>query len=128
MTSKILPLLLTIAIGFAGCDQASCQSVADAAKPTLDAVLARADVPRLLECAALPTPKDAATCLGAEVLTQGLEVALERATKLVEEARDAANPSAGAADMDAGQRELLAGELDQALDDLTREVAATNAA
>ena len=127
MTSKILPLLLTIAVGFAGCDQASCQAVSEAAKPTLDAVLARADVPRLLECAALPTPKDAATCLGAEALTQGLEVALERATNLAEQARDASNPSAGAADMDDGQREVLAGELDAALDDLAREVAAANA-
>ncbi|MGH1343801.1 MAG: hypothetical protein ACRBN8_19750 [Nannocystales bacterium] len=126
--TKILPLLLTIAVGFAGCDQASCQAASAAAKPTLDAVLARADVPRLLECASLPTPKDAATCLGAEALTQGLEVALERATKLAEDARDAANPTAGAADMDAGQREVLAAELDAALDDLAREVAAANAA
>ena len=128
MTSKILPFLLISAIALAGCDQVSCESVTAAAKPTLDAVLARADVPRLLECTALPTAQEAAKCLGAEVLTQGLEVALERATKLTEEARDAANPGAGAADMDAEQREALAAELDAALDDLAREVAAANAA
>lgn len=127
MTLKILPFILITALAASACDQVSCESVTAAAKPTLDAVLARADVPRLLECAALPTTAEAAKCLGAEVLTQGLEVALERATGLAEEAQEAANPGAGAADMDAAQREVLAAELDEALDDLAREVAAAKA-
>lgn len=127
MTHRIPRILLSFALIFAACDQASCEAVSTHAKPTLDAVLARADVPRLLECAALPTTQDAAKCLGAEVLTQGLEVALEHATELAEKARDEANPQAGASDMTDAQREALAAELDDALDDLARELAAANA-
>ena len=124
--TKILPLVLTAAVAFSGCDQATCASVSSAAKPTLDTVLARADVSRLLECGQLPEPKAIAKCLGAEVLTQGLELALERATALLDDAREAAHPQAGAADMTASQREALAAELDEALDDLAREVSAAH--
>ena len=126
MNLRIPSLIITLALTAAACDQASCQAASSAAKPTLDAVMARADVPRLLECTALPTIEDAAKCLGAEALTQGLEFAIERAVKLAEEARDAANPQAGAADMDAGQRADLAADLDHALDDLARQIAAAN--
>jgi hypothetical protein len=130
-TTKIIPFAfiipLALSLAFSGCDQVSCESVSAAAKPSLEAVLARADVPRLLECTELPTTEEAARCLGAEVLTLGIEVALERATKLAEEARQAANPQAGAADMDASQSDVLAAELDEALDSLAREIAAANA-
>ena len=126
MTHRPLSLLLTLALTIAACDQPSCELAINKSKPTLDAVLARADVPRLLACAELPTIEDAAKCLGAEVLTQGLEVALERATDLAEQAREAGNPQAGAADMTAQQRADLATDLDHALDDLAREIAAAN--
>lgn len=123
MTHRIPRVLLSLALLFAACDQASCEAVSEQAKPTLDAVLARADVPRLLECTELPTMEEAAKCLGAQVLTQGLEVALERATDLAEQARDAANPQAGAADMTDAQREALAADLDEAMGELAREIA-----
>ncbi|MCR9162871.1 MAG: hypothetical protein ACE37F_14225 [Nannocystaceae bacterium] len=116
-------VLLSFVLLLAACDQASCESFSEQAKPTLEAVLARADVPRLFECTELPTTEETAKCLGAEVLTQGLEVALERATELAEQARDAANAQAGAADMSDAQRESLAADLDAAMDDLAQEIA-----
>jgi len=126
MSHRPLPLLLALALTIAACDQPSCELAINKSKPTLDAVMARADVPRLLACAERPTVQEAAKCLGAEVLTQGLEVALERATDLAEQAREAGNPAAGAADMDAEQQAELAAELDHALDDLARELAAAH--
>lgn len=78
--------------------------------PTLGAVLARTDVPRILDCAKL-SGLERAECLGAEALTTGLDVACERAAAIAEKA-------AGAP---AGDRRLGA-ELDQALADVAREV------
>lgn len=125
MTTKITSIALLLALSLGACDQASCTAASNAAKPTLDAVMARADVPRLLECAAIADLETAAKCLGAEALTLGLEVALERAANLAEQARDASNPQAGAADLDASQRAALAADLNDALDELAREIAAS---
>jgi len=95
---------------------------------TLAAVVSRVDVPRLLECAHYGPTKEAAACLGARALTEGLEEAMHQATMLAELAQEASNPQAGAADMSAEQEAVLAADLDAALDHLAVEITAANAA
>lgn len=95
--------------------------------PALGAVMSRVDVPTVIECFRQPTAKAKAICLGVEVLTPGVEVALEKAARKAEEARDAAGP-AGADDMTDAQRRALAAELDAALDELGAEIDAANRA
>ncbi len=96
--------------------------------PTLGAVLSRVDVPRLIQCGiSLPDYGAAARCLGAQALTQGLKIALDRAMGLAEQARNAAGP-AGAADTTPADRAKLAANLDDALEALALEIDATAAA
>ncbi|MCR9162875.1 MAG: hypothetical protein ACE37F_14245 [Nannocystaceae bacterium] len=94
---------------------------------TLAAVVSRVDVARLLECSKHGISREAARCLGARALTEGLEEAVLQATTLAENAQEAANPRAGAADMDADQEAVLAADLDIALDRLAVEIAGANA-
>lgn len=94
---------------------------------TLAAVVSRVDVARLLECSKHGISREAARCLGARALTEGLEEAIHQATTLAENAQEAANPRAGAADMDADQEAVLAEDLDAALDHLAVEIAGANA-
>jgi len=90
--------------------------------PSLGAVLSRVDVPRLLACGEhLPDYKAAAVCLGAQALTQGLRLALDKAMGLAEQAQNAAGP-AGAADTTPEDRAAIATELDEALADLAVEI------
>lgn len=110
---------------FAACDLSGC-AAAQQAGPTLAAVVSRVDVPRLLECASAGEPKAVARCLGARALTEGLRIALDRATSLAEDAELASTKGAGAADMTDADRAQLALELDQALDTLAVEIAAAN--
>lgn len=114
-------LALTLATG------SNCALVAEHA-PTLGEVLYRVDVPRLLECrdAGGGDPKRIAACLGAEALTQGLQIALDKAIEKAEEARASAHPGAGAADLTELDRDRLALELDRALDELAAQIAHTH--
>lgn len=94
--------------------------------PTLGAVMSRVDVPTVLQCFNQPTPKAKAICLGLEVLTPGVDAALEHAARKAEQAREAAGP-AGAADYTDAQKRQLARELDLALEDLAVEIHAAAA-
>lgn len=93
---------------------------------SLAAVVSRVDVARIIECSKHGLTTATARCLGARVLTEGLEEALHQANTLAENALDAGNPQAGAADMDAEQDAALAAELDAALDNLAIEIAVAN--
>lgn len=99
-----------------------------AVRPGLGAVVSAVDVRRLIQCGAhLPDYKAAAQCLGAEAVTQGLRIALDRAHALAERAVEASGP-AGADDMTDDERDLLAAELDDALVQLAVEIDATHVA
>ncbi len=99
-----------------------------AVRPGLGAVVSAVDVRRLIQCGAhLPDYKAAAQCLGAEAVTQGLRIALDRAHALAERAVEASGP-AGADDMTDDERGLLAAELDDALVQLAVEIDATHVA
>lgn len=117
--------MLALLLSVSACDLSGCAAVSKAG-PTLQAVVSRVDVPRLLECASAGEPKDVARCLGARALTEGLRIALERATSLAEDAQLASTKGTGAADMTDADRAALAAELDEALDTLAVEIAATN--
>ena len=112
-----------------GCEPACASGggLSPGAKKTLEQVVSRVDVPRLLACAEAGDAKAVAKCLGARVLTEGLEEALLRATQLAEQAEEAGNEAAGASDITEAQKAALAVELDQALDDLATELARANA-
>ena len=92
--------------------------------PTLGAVLGGIDAQRAMSCAGRVTgdPKGAARCLGVEVLTSSIRLALAKANGLAEAAQDAAGP-AGADDMTDRERSKLAAELSDALAELSQEVA-----
>ncbi|MGH1343804.1 MAG: hypothetical protein ACRBN8_19765 [Nannocystales bacterium] len=130
--SFILSIVVTVAATFpAGMTLSACASSPEQRadrQQSLAAVISRVDVPRLLECAHYGPTKEAAACLGARALTEGLEEAMHQATMLAENAQEASNPQAGAADMSAEQEAVLAADLDAALDHLALEIAAANAA
>lgn len=107
---------------------ASSPAQREGRQKSLAAVVSRVDVPRLLDCASHGATKEAAACLGAGLLTEGLEEAIFQATTLAESAQEASNRQAGAADMSAEQEAVLAADLDAALDHLAIEIAAANAA
>lgn len=93
-------------------------------RPGLHAILGRVDVPRLLDCAQnLPDYKAAAQCLGAEALTQGVQIAMDRALQAAERAREAGH--GGGAELSAEDEQAIAVELDHALDDLGVAIAET---
>jgi hypothetical protein len=89
--------------------------------PSLGEVVRRVDVGRLLECAGR-SGWERARCLGAAVLSPALDLAVDRAAGLAERAQQAMTPGAGADDVDP---DALAAELDAALADVAREIAAT---
>ncbi len=119
--TKMLSLSLFV---LASCDVAGCSGSAMRG-PTLSQVMARVDVPRLLECAGRPSGKQIAKCLGARALTQGLQIAIDEARRLAEDA-ELASSGAGAADYNADDRAELAIELDAALQAVASEIAATH--
>jgi hypothetical protein len=93
---------------------------------SLGSVMSRVDIPRLLDCAkVLPDGAAAARCLGARALTNGLQIALDEALRLAEQAKDAGADGAGADDMSPHDEQRLAAELDASLDRLASEIAAT---
>lgn len=89
--------------------------------PTLGEIVGKVDVRRVVECARQPSPLEAARCLGAQAMTTGLQLALDRAAELAGDAIAAVGP-AGAGDVEADDPELAA-DLDQALVALQREIA-----
>lgn len=101
--------------------QAACFPTAATRAPTLGEIVGRVDVRRVVECARQPTPADAARCLGAQVMTTGLQIALDRAAELAGDAIAAVNPGAGAADGDETDPQLAA-DLDASLEVLQREL------
>ncbi len=117
ITSTVLSPML-------GC--ASSPQQRSARQQSLGAVLSRVDVARLLDCSRHGLTKATAKCLGAGVLTEGLEEAIHQATTLAEAAQEAGNPHAGAGDLDEGQEAVLAQDLDAALEHLALEIAAAN--
>lgn len=102
---------------------AGCAGLSTYQKPGLGDLIARVDLVKVRQCAAQPTARDKARCLGVEVLTQGLDFALQEAGKLAEAAIDAANPHAGAAISERDRRKL-ARDLDRSLNVLAHELAA----
>lgn len=99
----------------------ACFPTAATRAPSLGEIVGRVDVRRVVECARQPTPADAARCLGAQVMTTGLQLALDRAAELAGDAIAAVNPGAGAADGDETDPRLAA-DLDQALAALQLEL------
>lgn len=93
---------------------------AHSAVPTLGEVVGRVDVPRLLECAVM-RGADRARCLGASVLTTALDLAVDKAADLAEQARDAMNPGAGA-EVSEDDKAALARQLDAALADVAVQI------
>lgn len=87
--------------------------------PTLGEVVGRIDVRRVIDCAQRPTAADKARCLGAEAMTAGLQLALDRAAELGQAAIAAVGGAGAELDEDS-----LAAELDEALATLAVEVAA----
>jgi hypothetical protein len=122
--TKIASVLLLL---LSGCEL-GCAALDSPAGRTLEAVVSRVDMSRLIECAELGPTEAAARCLGARVLTEGLRVAVEHASELAEQAERASSPHAGAADIDAEGKAQLAAELDAALYAVGVEVAAANGA
>lgn len=108
-------LILVAALG--------CSPSAASVVPTLGEVVGRVDVPRLLECAGKPKG-ERARCLGASVLTTALDLAVDKAAAIADQARDAVNAGAGADDMTDAERDDLARELDAAMAAVAREIAA----
>lgn len=124
-----VPPVSTYALGFLimGCEPGCAGGqLTPGAQKTLEGVVSRVDVSRLLQCAGAGDMKAVAKCLGARVVTEGLEEALYRARTLAEQAEEAGNEAAGAADMTDEQKVALATDLDAALDDLGVEIAKAN--
>lgn len=118
-------LAVPLTLGVGACELSGCAAGSNVG-PTLQSVVARVDVPRLLECAQAGDAKAAAKCLGARALTEGLRLAMEEATRLAEDAQLASAKGAGAADMSEPERAALAMQLDHSLDRLADEIAATH--
>jgi len=110
-----------------GCEPACASGqLTPGAKRTLGEVVSRVDVARLLQCGGAGDATAIAKCLGARVLTEGLEEAIFRAQSLAEQAEQAGNEAAGADDMTVEQKNALAVDLDNALDQLGHEIAVAN--
>ncbi len=122
---NIPSLSVAVCLVLSACDT-GCAALGKAA-PTLESVMGRVDAGKLIACIDAGAPRDVARCLGARALTQGLELALEEATRLAEDAQLAAEGGAGAADLSPEQRDALAAELDAALDTLAVELDKANA-
>lgn len=99
-----------------------CAGLGSYTAPGVGDLIGRVDVGKVIQCARQPTPKDKARCLGLEVLTQGVDLALTEAGKLAESAIEAANPHAGA-ELSARDERALARDLDRALNRLGHEIA-----
>lgn len=132
MFNQIKPALIAFALTLTvslptGVVLHGCASSPQQRAQSLASVMSRVDVPRLLDCARFGVTKEAAKCLGARALTEGLEEAIHQATTLAESAQSAGNPQAGAGDMNADQEAVLAADLDAALDRLALEIASANA-
>lgn len=92
--------------------------------PGLSDVLARVDIGQVIRCAAEPGWPEKARCLGVEAMNRGLDLALDQAAALAEDARDAASGSGSEADdLTDEQRRELAADLDAALLTLEHEIA-----
>jgi len=124
MQHRITPIF-AILITLSACDMSGCVG-ATYQRPSLQSVMARVDVPRLLECASQGSAAGVAKCLGAQALTQGMRLAMDEAVKLAESAQLAADGGAGADDYTPAQREQLAYDLDHALDSLALEIEKAN--
>jgi hypothetical protein len=119
-------LLGSLAIGIAlGGTLASCDG--SSVGPGLVDVLSRVDARTVMRCSELePGGGAVAACLGAAVVTPALQVLLERARQAVESASLVGPGGAGADDATDADRAKAAAELDDALDDLSAEVARTH--
>lgn len=115
MRARLLPLLALLA----------CVPSSNSAVPTLGQVVGRVDVPRLLACA-LEQGSARARCLGASLLTSALDLAVDKAVDLAEQARSAMNPGAGA-EVSEDDQQAIAVQLDAALDEVGRQVALADA-
>jgi predicted metal-dependent TIM-barrel fold hydrolase len=111
---NMITALLILSLGCAG------------AAPKLADVLNRVDAQKLIRCAELGLNRDAAVCLGAAAMTEGLRLAVEEARQLIERAQEAANPEAGAADMSEADKAQLAADIDAALATVAAEVKAAS--
>ncbi len=94
--------------------------------PGLESVVGRIDIGKVLQCAKAPTPTDKARCLGVEMLSVGIDTALEHAAFWGEKALKAAS-GAGADDMSDRDRRTVARKADAALDELGAELAKAGA-
>lgn len=116
-------VVMLLASSAVACDPGSGGS----SPPSLGAVMSRVDVPRLLECGDhLPDYKEAAKCLGARALTQGLKIALDAAMSAATRAMGASGP-AGAADVSEEEQAKIAADLDAELQRLAVEIDRTHA-
>lgn len=88
----------------------------------LDDVLHTVTPDRAAECADRPTDEARAKCVGVDVLSDGLRLALRRAGELALAAIRAR--SGAGAEMSPADERKLARELDHALDELAHEIAA----
>lgn len=120
------PTLIAIMLVALACTPVACDPGSTSKPPTLDDVLGRVDVPRVLECAA-KAGIERAKCLGVEALSVALDVATDRAADAIERARDMANREASAGDVTEADRESMAAELQRALDDVNAEAAKAGA-
>ena len=111
--TRLLPIFLVLA---------ACTPTGATRPPSLGEIVNKVDVRRVLQCASEPTAIAKARCLGAQAMTTGLELALERAAELAGNAIQAMSP-AGAGDVEADDP-TLAADLDSALANLQREIGA----
>lgn len=120
-------LVAASSVQFAAISSVACHPKPPRA-PSLGEVVSRVDVPRLLECAAM-RGADRARCLGASLATSALDLAVDRAAELAEQAKDAIadKGGAGASDTTPSERVNLAADLDDALAEVARQVDLANA-
>lgn len=91
--------------------------------PGLQSVVGRIDVTKAITCWKQPTPRDKAKCLGVEVLSQGIDIALGEAARWGEKALKAASGT-GADDLSERDIREIASETDAAMAKLGAEIAA----
>lgn len=115
----VLTIVVMLGVMLTGC--------AGMSGPGLESVVGRIDVTRAIQCWKQPTPADKARCLGVEVLSQGLDIALGEAAKWGEKALKAASGT-GADDMSDRDIQELADNADAALATLGAEITAAQAA
>lgn len=94
--------------------------------PGLESVVGRIDVTRAIQCWKQPDAASKARCLGVEVLSQGLDIALGEAAAWGEKALKAASGT-GADDMSEKEIQEIADNADAALNKLGAELAAAGA-